>query len=129
MIKRMPSSNAKVLGEYQHTVDKRRIYAENNVISFGGIGGVREVFVEYLKKNWIGWSRTEADYLSLIFTATTLPYGGTSLYRKIEGWNVEIIGANMTSDQWGVPAFYNFQARMECLIFGNTSSLYIRDIP
>lgn len=116
-IKRVSLNNARVQGSFRRTVDKRRLYASNEIISFGGMGSYREIYIEYLKKNWIGWSRTEAPYLSFTLTATAP--GGAPLYHKVEAWNVEIIGHNLSETTWGTPNYYNFNARMLCTVFDN----------
>lgn len=85
-------------------------------------------YVEYLKKNWIGWSLTQANYLSLIGTATTDEYGGGYLHRKVEGWNITGIAMGGMAMHWNIPTFYNYSASIECLIF-DEALLFVRAIP
>ncbi|MPR35334.1 hypothetical protein [Salmonirosea aquatica] len=117
-IGRITLKNARIQSDFRQTRGDRRIYGSNEIISFGGVGSYRQLYVEYLKKNWIGWSPTEAPRLSFTITATTQPYGGQYLYHKVEAWNVEGIGFTLQESTWGTLIYYNFNANMDCDVFG-----------
>lgn len=115
-IERISLNNARIDSDFQHTYGNRRIYASNEIIGFGGLGDYRKCYVEYLKKNWIGWSRTEAPYLSITVTAWSAPYGGTQYPPyKVEGSNVEYVEVLTQESSFGELVYHNFVARMYCI--------------
>lgn len=115
-IEKISLNNARTTSDFRHTVGDRRIYASNEIIGYGGLGDYRKCYVEYLKKNWIGWSRTAAPYLSITVTAWSAPYGGTQYPPyKVEGWNTEYVEVLTQESSFGELVYHRFVAHMYCI--------------
>jgi len=114
-IGRVSLNNARIQSDFRNTKGNRRIYASNEIISFGALGYVRDVYIEYLKKNWIGWSRTQAPYLSFTLTGSSAPFGGQQYTYQDGGSNIEVIGVSGQVSGFGAGEVYNFKAHMYCI--------------
>lgn len=85
-----PVKNARIQDDFQDTYGKRRIIAEFKHHN-AGIYHSLVVRVRYLKKNWVGWSGTEAPYLSFTASGTywtgysnNIPFQGSRSGRDVE---------------------------------------------
>lgn len=118
-IKKVSLDNARIqLGTFRNTEGNRRIEAEHSEVQYGpGLATYRKIRIDYYKKNWIGWSHTEAAYLSFTVTATSSMWGGYLPPQKWEGSNVERIGADIQDFHLGPPPVYNINVRMKCTVF------------
>ena len=115
-IERIPSNNARIQGDFQHTVGNRRIHASNEIVGYGPVGAYREVYVEYLKKNWIGWSRTIAPRLSITVSAWSEPYGGYQYTPvTVDQTDVEFVGIATQETSFGELIYHRFVAHMYCV--------------